>query len=354
MKKLLPLIFLLSLSCNIEQNLEIQWAEGFPQDFTTHNKIIMVDFYGKLCTPCERMFKETFSVKDVIQFCEKNFDCYKLMTWTNENKNYQIKNRVYEVPTIIFFNKEGEEIERLTGFIQPEKFYKELIRIYQGKNTYLTLKNNLKEDPNNQEIIYELAIREARIGRKGDKESQKLWKRLANVSGPATYKHDYALLNYYTGILWKNENPDSLIQLIEKIKDFDFNVDGYKTVVDYYRSKDNNELEKKYYKKYSDLVYDKKSVDEKFLKFLNGYALRMSEFNINIPDALEKINFVVSNLPDSFSNYEKAEILYSKAEILIKSDQNNEALELIKQCLKLLPDNEYLIEKKNGLKKIVP
>jgi thioredoxin-related protein len=351
MKKAISIIFLFILSCNSDKTDGINWSKGFPEDFSKSEKITLVDFYADPCTPCERMLNETYTDPEVAHFCTENFHCFKLMTWAEENKTFQQRYRVYEVPSIIFFNSRGEEIDRLTGFVPHGQFEKEIIRISQGIDTYLYFKNKLKDDPDNPELIYQLAIREAKIGRKGDTESQTLWKRLMDSTKLLTVKHEFACLNYYTGILWRDENPDSLIQLLENIGDYDFNLDGYKTVVDYYRYKNDPDLENKYYKTYSDDIYEKKVVTEKSLKFLNAYAFRMAELNINISDALKKINFVLSNLPDDWSDYDKADMIYTKAEILIKSGQNKEALELIKQCLALLPDNAYLMEKKDSLEK---
>jgi thioredoxin-related protein len=351
MNKAISIIFLFILSCNSNKTGSINWTEGFPEDFSKSEKITLVDFYADPCTPCERMFNDTYSDPEIVNFCKENFHCFKLMTWAEENKTFQQRYRVYEVPSVIFFNSRGEEIDRLTGFVPPGYFEKEIMRISQGIDTYLYFKNKLKDNPDNPELIYQLVIREAKIGRKGDTESQTLWKRLMDTTKPLSVKHEFARLNYYTGILWRDENPDSLIQLLENIEDYDFNLDGYKTIVDYYRYINDPDLENKYYKTYSDGVYEKKVVTEKYLKFLNAYAFRMTEMNTNIPDALEKINFVLSHLPDSLSDYDKADIIYTKAEILLKSGQNAEALALIKQCLELLPDNAYLIERRNNLEK---
>ena len=349
MKKIIFIVSLLILSCNKNHDLGIKWSEGFPVDFSTNDKIIMVDFYADACTPCLRMEKETFSDRIVNQFLIQNFRCYRINNWKKENESIQQKYRVYEIPTIIFFNNKGEEIERLISFMEAKSFLNEIKRIEKGEYTYLDLKKRLKNDPNNDELIYQLAKKEARIGRKGDNASQKLWKKLANVSKEKTYKHDFALLNYYTGILWKTEIPDSLIQFLHDINDYDFNQDGYKTVIDFfsYKKDENNEL--KYYKKYSDILYQKKCTNDKALKFLNSYAFRMTEFNTNISDASMKIDHVLSNLPQNISNYDKADILYTKVEIYLNLNEKAKALELINKCITLLPDNNYLKEKKNQI-----
>jgi thioredoxin-related protein len=342
------------ISC-MNEPLQLKWTEGFPDDFSQHDKIVMVDFYADACSPCIKMEKETFSDKAVNHFLAKNFACYKLNNWKKENKPIQEKNRVYGIPTFIFFNAKGEEIERLMYFMDAETFLKEIERIEKGKDTYLDLKKRLKKDPDNKELILKLSEKEARIGRKGDEASQALWKKLIKISEQNSYESDYAKCNYYTGILWKYEKPDSLLFLLDQIGDYSFKLEGYKTITDYYNYKKDVENEILYGKKYTDLLFEKRTFykGDDFEKYLRDYASRMAELDTNISDAIKKIDYLISIITPQTDSTEQAERYYAKSELCIRDSDYQQALNLIDKCLKLLPDNEYLIEKRKEIQKEV-
>jgi thioredoxin-related protein len=340
------------ISCKSEPK-QLEWTEGLPTDFSQHDKLIMVDFYADACSPCLRMEKETFTDKNVNQFLVDNFQCYKLNNWKKENKPIQEQYRVYEIPTFVFFNNNGEEIERLTGFMEAHSFLTEITRIEKGTDTYLSLKMKLETEPNNIDLIYQLAEKEAKIGRKGDNASQKMWKRLIEISEPNSYKSDYAKCNFYTGILWKYEQPDTLLILLEQIGDYDFKLDCFKTITDFYNYKKNIEKESIYYRKYTDLLFDNKSIyeGEAFDVYLRNYSSRMAELDINIDDAILKIDYLISKITSETDSTEQAERLYAKSELCLRNADFNESLNLIDRCLQLLPGNEYLIEKKKEIQK---
>jgi len=346
---ILPLLF-----CH-EPGSRIVWSEGFPEDFSIDDKIILVDFYSEACVPCERLKNETFADLHVVEFCHQNFRCFRLNNWAQENKSIQESNRVYEIPTLIFFNNRGEEIERLTGFIPPERMMDELWRIKQGKDTYLALKHQFMEDTLNQELIYQLAVREARIGRKGDKPSEALWKRLAEVSEPGSFHHDLALLNYYTGILWRDEKPDLLIHLLDHIDDYEFKLDGCKSVIDFYQYKQQKTQELKYFRQYvNDLYRHRDPYDQKkLLKFFISYAFRAAETEPDPESTLLKIDSVFSDVSNALTPYEKADVYYIKAGLFRKMGQYKKAIAHLDTCIDLLPpaDRNHSVEKRAEIEK---
>jgi len=340
------------ITCNAQQQTGITWIEGFPQDFSKDNKITMVDFYDKGCPPCVRLMKETFTDKRVIEFIQSNLTCFKFYAWAKENKPTQEKYKVYGIPMLVFFDSKGNEIERLSGFIPPDKLLIELNRIKKGENTYLSLKEQYSKEPNNPEIVYHLAFKEANIGRKGDDNSQILWKKLSEVSVPDSYYSDYAKLNYYTGILWANKQSTDLVVFLDSLVNDSLKLIGFKDVLNFFRyDKKDTVSEIKYYKKYSDYIINNKTTlsPSVLIDFLNGYSWRMTEFNQNLNDALEKINYVVSILPDNTVALDLAGKLDTQSEVLWKLNRNVDALMIVDRCIKLLPDNDYLKEKRQKI-----
>lgn len=98
--------------------------EKFDNSISQNKKIIM-DFYADWCIPCKEFDALTFSDKNVITF-SKEFDNYKVDMTKNNDTNNMIREKfgVKGMPTIIFFNSEGKEQTRLTGFVSAEEFLK--------------------------------------------------------------------------------------------------------------------------------------------------------------------------------------------------------------------------------------
>jgi thiol:disulfide interchange protein DsbD len=92
---------------------------------------IIIDFYADWCIPCKELDAMTFSDKKVIQ-AGKSFVSFKVdMTKTMDDETERIRKKfnILGMPTILIFNRKGEEVERITGFIDADSFQKILSNI---------------------------------------------------------------------------------------------------------------------------------------------------------------------------------------------------------------------------------
>jgi len=73
-------------------------------------KIVLVDFSAEWCPPCQAM-------KPILEKISENFEEIKLGE-VDVEKNLKLAQvyQIISIPTLIFF-KEGEIIERITGFL---------------------------------------------------------------------------------------------------------------------------------------------------------------------------------------------------------------------------------------------
>ena len=96
------------------------------QALSENNKsLVMLDLYADWCVACKEFEKETFSDPSV----QKAFDDMLLLQVdmtknSEENRALMAKYKVLGLPTILFFNRDGKEIEgsRVNGFMPPVEF----------------------------------------------------------------------------------------------------------------------------------------------------------------------------------------------------------------------------------------
>ena len=96
------------------------------QALSENNKsLVMLDLYADWCVACKEFEKETFSDPSV----QKAFGDMLLLQIdmtknSEENRALMTKYKVLGLPTILFFNRDGKEIEgsRVNGFMPPVEF----------------------------------------------------------------------------------------------------------------------------------------------------------------------------------------------------------------------------------------
>ena len=79
--------------------------------------------------------------------------------------------------------------------------------------------------------------------------------------------------------------------------------------------------------------------------FLNQYAWRMTELEINLDTALDQINLSLNIFTGD--SKQKAMIIDTKAEIYFKMKLYNDAVITINESIKIDSDNQYYINQKN-------
>jgi thiol:disulfide interchange protein DsbD len=90
------------------------------------NRGVIVDFYADWCIPCKELDALTFSDPEVINM-SKEFDNYKAdltKSLSFEVEELREKYKILGVPTVLILNSNGEEVERITGFVTAEEFMK--------------------------------------------------------------------------------------------------------------------------------------------------------------------------------------------------------------------------------------
>jgi len=107
----------------------IEW-QPFTEDALVEitGRGVIIDFYADWCIPCKELDALTFSDPDVIEL-SKEFETYKAdltKSLSPEVESLREKFRIVGVPTVLILNSKGEEVERITGFVNAKEFYKTL------------------------------------------------------------------------------------------------------------------------------------------------------------------------------------------------------------------------------------
>jgi thioredoxin-related protein len=126
-------------------NLEAARAEAGARD-----TMVMIEFYADWCNWCRRLDADTFSVPEVQHELAKLVS----MKLNGEKGGAELAASfgVDSYPTLIFLDPNGREMDRILGYLPPDKFLRRVRRIRTG-DSFLACLNNLEEDPGNIEAI---------------------------------------------------------------------------------------------------------------------------------------------------------------------------------------------------------
>ncbi|HOI30668.1 MAG TPA: protein-disulfide reductase DsbD [Melioribacteraceae bacterium] len=102
-----------------------QFSIASYEESLKNNEAMLIDFYADWCIPCKELDALTFSDPRVIKELE-SYTSYKVdMTqMTEANEELRKKFNVIGMPTVLIINSKGEEVHRLTGFVNADEFLK--------------------------------------------------------------------------------------------------------------------------------------------------------------------------------------------------------------------------------------
>lgn len=108
------------------QNLEPEWKKFSIENYEAslnNNERMVIDFYADWCIPCKELDALTFSDKRVLNEFER-FTVYKVDMTKNNDVNEELRKRfnVVGMPTVLIIDSKGNEIKRLTGFVNADEF----------------------------------------------------------------------------------------------------------------------------------------------------------------------------------------------------------------------------------------
>lgn len=138
----------------------VAWEKGtFDEIMASAKKAgmpVMIDFFATWCGPCKLLEKTTYADPSVTAFSNK-FVNAKFDVEKGEGIELAKRFKIMNYPTILFLKSNGEEIDRLIGYLPPKEFLQVMKDYYNGVNTLDDFIEKLEVDPDNVELVYAVA-----------------------------------------------------------------------------------------------------------------------------------------------------------------------------------------------------
>ena len=105
--------------------VKIYESDSLYKNINNANKITMIDLYADWCVACKELEQYTFTDPKVEELLLKiNLIKYDITSSDLDSADFLSKFQLYGPPAILFFNKNGKEIEeaRIVGFVDAQTF----------------------------------------------------------------------------------------------------------------------------------------------------------------------------------------------------------------------------------------
>jgi thiol-disulfide isomerase/thioredoxin len=122
----------------------------------SEKKILLIDFFGIWCPPCNMLDETVFSTKE---FAKMKKDYVFLKMDADAASSFELKSKynVKGYPTVVLANPQGEEISRIIGSRKAKAFIAEMKNAVRLKSMSLNDRIAKAESQKNPEIAFELA-----------------------------------------------------------------------------------------------------------------------------------------------------------------------------------------------------
>lgn len=114
------------------------------------DRLVMVEFYTDWCTWCRRLEQDTLTDTQVREELAKVIPIR--VDAEGRGRDLAVKFGVDRYPTVVFVDADGHEVDRIMGYLPPERFAVELHRIRAG-DTFFACLQKLTDDPTDVDAI---------------------------------------------------------------------------------------------------------------------------------------------------------------------------------------------------------
>ena len=163
MKVIARVLFIIGLIAvyNMSYADEVKFTEGTYADVLQkakqENKVVMIDFITDWCKWCIETDHKVYTQPEIYEFANTHQINWKVDAEKDEGIDLAKKYNVQGYPTIIFVDGDGNEIDRIYGYIFADEFLQKMKDYNNGVNTYSSLKSAVEASPDSPEANWKFA-----------------------------------------------------------------------------------------------------------------------------------------------------------------------------------------------------
>jgi len=266
---------------------------------------------------------------------------YHINVDSSQNKALAERYNIHSIPSFVFVDQDGNEIDRIVGFLPPRDYLTEMTRIRNGINTVPDLVKRLEDDPENTDILMNLANKIEVMS--GLKAAMSYWEILFEIDSASSYLHSLSGLKLALYHSQENNDPETLVSFVNNETNTRLLPTAYEALKNFYKRIGDKPAEAETYRRYIDFM---SGIHQENSELLNAYAWRMTQLGLNLDNALERIKQAIELFSEKQSARDSAQIMDTKGEVLWKLGRTTEAVEVMEKCILLQPEDQYYQDQK--------
>lgn len=308
------------------------------------NKIVMVDVLTEWCKWCIELDNKVYAKKEVSDFANANLISYKIDAEKGEGVDFAKKYQIKGYPSILFLDGDGNEIDRIYGYV-PAKDFLEMMQDYnKGVNTFSYLKAEVEKNPSNIDASLKLADKYSMYS-ETDKAKELLNKIVEMDGSNAGGKTDDAKFRL---ILFteKDEKAKQLESFIKDNPNSDQLKDAYVALSEaYYYELSDMPSADKWFKETLTKYPNDDAVNSSYGQYMNQVAVGFADKGTGPEDYNKGLGFIETALKYVAGSVNEASSYYIQSKLYFNLKEYSKALESVDKALKIFDRKLYREQK---------
>jgi len=304
------------------------------------NKIVMIDVLTEWCKWCIELDNKVYAKKEVSDFANANLISYKIDAEKGEGVDFAKKYQIKGYPSILFLDGDGNEIDRIYGYV-PAKDFLEMMQDYnKGINTFSYLKTEVEKNPSNIEASLKLADKYSMYS-ESDKAKELLNKIVEMDGSNAGGKTDDAKFRL---ILFteKDEKAKQLEAFIKDNPNSDQLKDAYVSLSEtYYYELSDMPTADKWFKETLAKYPSDDAVNSSYGQYMNQVAVGFADKGTGPEDYNKGLGFIETALKYVAGSVNEASSYYIQSKLYFNLKEYTKALESVDKALKIFDRKLY-------------
>ncbi len=303
-------------------------------------KLVMVDVMTDWCKWCIELDNKVYAKKDISDFANANLINYKIDAEKGEGIEFAKKYKIQGFPSILFLDGDGNEVDRVYGYV-PAKDFMEMMQDYnKGINTFAYLKAEVEKNPSNIDASLKLADKYSMYS-ESDKAKVLLNKIVELDGSNAGGKTDDAIFRLIS-FTEKDEKAKKLEAFITANPTSDQLKDAYVSLSEtYFYELSDLPSSEKWFKDVLSKFPNDESVNSSYGQFMNQRAVGLADKGTGEEDYKKGLSFIETALQYVAGSVNEASSYYIQSKLFYNLKDYSKALESVDKALKIFDRKLY-------------